>query len=309
MKELKSYNDVVKFCKAMSSPLRASIVEQLTIKKHMNLQELAQSLGVTNGALTSHIKMLSEAGIIHIENTNGAKGVQKICSLQNSTYLLHLASDKKISECHEIEIPVGSYSDYSIRATCGLATPEHIIGYFDNPVFFDDPERIYASILWFYNGYVEYNIPNYLEKNQRLTEIRISQEISSEAPGIREDWPSDIHFSINKKPLGIWTSPSDFGTHRGVYSPDWWLDGYNQYGLLKTLSINDEGCFMDNKKISDYRLSDLGIQNGKSFKYRIGVPEDSLNVGGMTLFGRHFGNYNQNIKVSLIYELTSKKDS
>lgn len=308
MQEIKDYEDVIRFCKAMASPLRAAIVEQLTQKEHMNLQELAQTLGVTNGALTSHIKMLSEAGIIHIENSNGTKGVQKRCSLQNVRYLLYLSSAKKASDSYEIEIPVGSYTNHEVQPTCGLATPENIIGYFDNPIFFDDPQRMYASILWFYRGYVEYNIPNYLEKNQQLTEIRISQEISSEAPGVKDDWPSDIHFSLNGTDVGYWTSPSDFGTHRGIYSPEWWSDGYNQYGLLKVLSISAEGTFIDNQKISSCRLSDLDIRYGKSIKYRIGVPEDAKNIGGLTLFGKNFGNYNQNIKVSLIYELTERID-
>lgn len=308
MQEIKNYEDIIQFCKAMASPLRAAIVEQLTQKQHMNLQELAQTLGVTNGALTSHIKMLSEAGIIHIENVNGAKGVQKRCSLQNVRYLLYLASAKKISASYEIEIPVGSYSNYEIAPTCGLATPENIIGYFDNPIFFDDPQRIHASILWLYCGFVEYNIPNYLEKNQQLTEIRISQEVCSEAPGVNDDWPSDIHFSLNGTDVGYYTSPSDFGNHRGIYTPEWWSDGYNQYGLLKVLSVNEEGTFMDNRKISDYKLSDLDISHGKSIKFRIGVPENAHNIGGMTLFGKNFGNYNQNINVSLIYELTERMD-
>ena len=306
MQELKNYKDVITFCKAMASPIRASIVEQLTIRKQMNIQDLARTLGVTSGALTSHIKLLSEAGIIDIQNANGTKGIQKLCSLKNQRFMLYLASDKKISDSYETEIPVGSYSAYEVRPTCGLATSEHIIGHFDNPVFFDDPERIFANIIWFYSGYLEYNIPNYLESNQKLTEIRISQEISSEAPGICENWPSDIHFSINGVSIGTWTSPGDFGLHRGIYSPSWWQDGYNQYGLLKTLHINSEGCFIDDEKISDHTLNDFNIQKGRSFKYRIGVPETAENVGGLTIFGKNFGNYNQNIKVTLIYELTGR---
>ena len=37
--------------------------------------------------------------------------------------------------------------------------------------------------------------------------------------------------------LGTWTSPGDFADIRGKYTPDWYPDNLNQYGLLKTIRI------------------------------------------------------------------------
>lgn len=302
MQEIKEYKDVIRFCKAMASPIRSEIVQLLLQHGQMNIQDLAMALGVTNGALTSHIRQLSEAGIIHIKNANGTKGIQKLCSLNDLSYLLHLSSQPVARNSIVLDIPVGNYTSHEVHPTCGISTFERLIGYYDNPVFFDDPKRIYAGILWFFRGYVEYTIPNYLETNQKLTELRISQEISSEAPGICENWPSDISFSINGITVGTWTSPGDFGEYQGIYTPSWWPDKINSYGLLKTLSITSDGCYMDNTKLSDYTLHDLNIVNGRSFKYRLSVPDSAQNVGGLTVFGRNFGNYNQDIQVSYIYE-------
>ena len=84
------------------------------------------------------------------------------------------------------------------------------------------PERFQAGILWFTSGYVEYNLPNHLLPGQTLTELQISFEISSEYPGFNKDYPSDIHFSLNQTPLGVWVSPGDYGDRKGHISPAWW---------------------------------------------------------------------------------------
>lgn len=303
MKEYTDYGDIYKFCKAVASPIREQIIELLTKTENMNLQDIAKALNVTNGALTTHIRLLHEAGIINIENVNGAKGIQKICSLSNHRYVLNFSHEvEPLMRCHNMDIPIGSYSDYLVTPTCGLTTTENAIGSYDIPIYFDDPNRIYASILWFFTGYVEYSIPNYLNRNQILKELRISQELCSEVPDYHDSWPSDIYFSINNTILGYWTSPTDFVSTRGLYTPNWWKIGSSQYGMLKTLSITEKGSFIDNKKVSEVSLKDLNIAPGKSIKYRISVPADAENVGGCTIFGKDFGNYNQGIHVSFFYE-------
>ena len=37
-------------------------------------------------------------------------------------------------------------------------------------------------------------------------------------------------------------------------------------------------------------------------RFRIGVPDTAKNIGGMTIFGKGFGNYDQNIRMRLIFE-------
>ena len=128
-------------------------------------------------------------------------------------------------------------------------------------------------------------------------------EISSEAPGIREEYPSDIYFSVNGIPIGCWISPGDFGAHRGRFNPSWWPDDKNQYGLLKEISVNEEGTFIDGGlKISDVTIDQLDITYNSSLTLRIAAPLDTANSGGMTLFGKGFGDFNQGIKMCMIYE-------
>ena len=66
MLHIKSLDDGLEVFKALGSEVRINIVKLLLENREMNMNELASSLGITNGALTSHIKKLEEAGIIKV---------------------------------------------------------------------------------------------------------------------------------------------------------------------------------------------------------------------------------------------------
>lgn len=304
MRELESQEEILALCKALGSELRFSIVALLGKHGSLNLNELARLLGVTNGAMTAHIKLLDEAGLIAVKHSSGKRGSQKTCSLKDKRYLLKLLPDDEMLNTYEIELPIGQYSNYLVYPTCGLATPTSIIGEMDDTRYFDAPQRAEAGILWFTHGFLEYRIPNYLKQGQRPLELQFSFEISSEAPGVCSHWLSDISFYLNDQKLGDWTSPGDFGDTKGLYAPDWWPHSLNQYGLLKLLSINGEGCFIDGNKLSDLTIEDLQLDYKSDLRLRFAVEEEAKHVGGLTLFGRHFGNYNQDIQVRVRYNNT-----
>jgi predicted transcriptional regulator len=128
-----------------------------------------------------------------------------------------------------------------------------------------------------------------------------TMELGSEAPGFCENWPSDIYFYINDVELGFWTCPGDFADVKGRFTPSWWMPAVNSYGLLKHLSVNLTGSYVDGLKISDVSIHDLGLNYKSSMKLRLAVPDKARNIGGLTIFGKHFGNYNQDIKVKVTY--------
>lgn len=301
MKELQSADDILLFCKALSSEVRLRIVEILGTQGERNLNELAAHLGVTNGAMTAHIRLLAEAGIISVRHSSGKRGSQKTCSLVNQRYLLNLMAEQKDENSYKAEIPIGQYSAFRVQPTCGIATASSIIGEVDDSRYFDSPLRVNAGILWLTDGYLEYRIPNYLRAGQELCELQVSFEISSEAPTVNNQWPSDILFSLNEHPLGVWTSPGDFGDTRGMYAPDWWPSYWNQYGLLKLLKVTKEGSFIDGVKISNCTVDTLKIDPHSELRLRMEVQERDGRAGGLTLFGRHFGNYNQDIIARVCY--------
>ena len=136
---------------------------------------------------------------------------------------------------------------------------------------------------------------------QKIDRLTLSFEISSEAPGVNSDWPSDISFFLNNTKVGTWTSPGDFGDVHGMFTPDWWFPNWNQYGLLKMLVIDRHGTFIDGLKISDANTQQLTFTSQDDMVFRFQVDEPSQNIGGLTLFGKDFGNYNQDINVKVHY--------
>lgn len=292
--------------KALSSDVRIQILKLLADNRSLNLNDLADRLKLSNGAITMHIKKLEESGLIDINTVGGKHGIQKICYLNEEKLMVDLRN-KELGNLYEVEIKVGHYSDYQAVPTCGLATKDSIVGDFDEPRYFADPMRIDAEIIWLSEGYLEYKIPNYLKSNQAFSEIQFSMELGSEAPGFNNNYPSDIHFFLNNKEIGVWTSPGDFGEVRGTFNPDWWPPHLNQYGMLKLIRINREGSYIDGCRISNVNLDDIGLDYRSDINFRIAVTEQPANKRGLTIFGKNFGNYSQDLLVRALYTIQDER--
>ncbi len=284
------------FFEALASDVRIRML-YLLAEKDMNIKELAQAVGISSPIMLKHVRKLEDAGIILTRMITRNGSVQKLCTLLGTEYRVEMpARQMNLRNCHEIQIPVGHYTDINAHPTCGLATENEIIGHLDDPRYFLEPERVNAQAIWFTTGFVEYSVPNYLTANQYPEEIEISFEISSEAPGFNDEWPSDITFSLNGVKLCEWTSPGDFGEKRGILTPQWWMS--NQYGLLKVLRISHKGTLLDGERVSDVTLESVLSGSAQRWVLRFEVER---NAGGLTLFGSKFGNYNQGILVRTFY--------
>jgi len=302
MLHIENLNDGLELFKALGSEVRIEIINLLLSNRSMNMNELADRLGISNGALTAHIKKLETCGIVSISSESARHGNQKICSVHVDKILIDVIKTSSSSSIYRSEIKIGHYSNHEVYPTCGLSTPESMIGEVDDPRYFSHPDRYNADILWFTKGFVEYDIPNFIPPNQKITELMIEAEISSEAPGVNSNWPSDISFYLNGRNIGLWTSPGDFGDVQGIFTPDWWYPNWNQYGLLKMLVINRHGTFIDGRKISDITIDEFELTSTSSMQFRFAVEESAQNVGGLTIFGKTFGNYAQDITVGIGYE-------
>ncbi|WP_438444104.1 ArsR/SmtB family transcription factor [Gorillibacterium sp. sgz5001074] len=301
MQQLHTDSESLRVYEALASPVRLQIIRQLQ-EEEMSVKDLAAALGLSSAITSIHVSKLQKAGLISCRNKRIQSGTYKFCSLSAHHLQINLSPAPESSrKLVEISVPIGHYTDVEAHPTCGLASREQLIGQYDAPRFFMDPERMQAGILWFARGYVEYKVPNYLFKNQVLNELEVSMEISSEAPHTREQWPSDIRFAFNGTELGIWTSPGDYGDRRGNFTPDWWPPDVNQYGLLKVLRINGSGTFIDGQRISERRVQDLDWSAG-SWTFRMSAEDTGKNRGGLTLFGKGFGNYDQDLLFRVYYD-------
>lgn len=284
---------------ALASEVRWRIMDMIA-DREMNVKDIATVLELSPSIVTMHIRKLEDAGLIGSRRVRINGGTHKLCYLKQNQIEIELPSASQTSRTREQTISVGHYTAFDIHPTCGLGTLEKEIGVWDDPRYFLDPERVHAAILWFGKGYVEYKTPNFVLPDQTTDAIEISMELASEAPGLRDHWPSDIRFTFNGVSLGTWTSPADFGrAARGKYTPEWWHRNVNQYGLLKTIRIDASGTYMDGERMSDVTLADIKLSE-PFWTLRFTVDEDSPNVGGLTIYGAGFGNHDQDIVIRVL---------
>jgi predicted transcriptional regulator len=293
--------ETAEFFRALSSPIRIKLLATILRKPLKNITELAEEFSLPLSTAALHVKVLEKAGLIFVQEKPGLRGSQKLCSIQaEDVYIKFLDRDKIASDAvREItcSMPLGNYFDCSVAKPCGIAGRHSFISTVDSENAFFSPHRIHAQLLWFTSGSVEYRFPNHALKSSRLVELVFSFEACSEAPGYNNDWPSDITVWINGEEVSNIRSPGDYGGRRGMYNPGWWPDTATQYGDLHHLEINSQGCFSDDRKTSDFSLEDLRVTEGDCISFRIGVKEDAEYVGGLNLFGEHFGNFRQNIEL------------
>lgn len=287
--------------RALSSDLRLKILELLN-ERSMNVIELAQKLEVPVSTVSNSIVILEEADLIRTERQTGVRGVMKLCSRKKDNIAIRLV----MPNGHEIQshyqmMPIGHYTDISVTPVCGLLSDARNIGEQDDVSSFYDQMRYDAQLLWFQQGYVEYRFSNRILKDNHLKCIEISFEACSEAPNYRMDWPSDISVFLNGVEIGTWLCPGDFGGRQGKFSPLWWNQSSTQYGILKRWRVDETGAYLDDVRISDVTLSDLGIMESPFIRLSIAVKKDAVHQGGINLFGEKFGDYNQAIMMRLDY--------
>lgn len=302
-----SFNDpdkLVAVAHALSTRARADMLRLLSTRK-LNVVEIAEQLGLPVSTVANNVKILEAAGLINTELLPATRGAMKVCSRNYDDIHFDFNVLKSLPKGeggqYQVEIPIGHYSDCEVYPTCGLAGVDGFIYLEDEPVQFYRPRHIEAQLIWFRKGYVEYLLPLEIPSGARIESLELSMEMCSEAPNYDNTWPSDITLWVNGREIGCWTSPGDFGDRRGKLNPAWWGDTATQYGLLKTWRVTNERTTLDMEPVSDVKLADLNLRQRPSVRLRIGVKEDAVNKGGVNLFGKHFGDHEQEIRMKVNY--------
>jgi predicted transcriptional regulator len=288
--------------KGLSSPVRIRILKLLHSRGPLNVNEISDSLGLPQSTVATNIQVLEGCDLIRTETVKATKGQQKLCAARFDEIVLRFDDYdvKTRSNVIELSMPLGLYTNCSVSPPCGLCSTESIIGLLDVPDFFLDPDRMKAGLIWFERGHVEYKFPNNAKVlKAEIDALEFSLELSSEVPGTNANWPSDVSVWVNHVLVGTWTSPGDFGDKRGVYTPRWWKLEGSQYGHLKTWKITEHGTFLDGELASDVTLDQLHLADHHSIRLRIGIDEHAEHPGGVNIFGKGFGNYDQDILMRL----------
>lgn len=287
---------------ALASDVRLQIL-RLACEGNYSITDISKKINLSKAIVTKHVQKLEQAQLIKCERDDSSAGCRKISHLAVDNIRIEFPRHIYHSYSkYEEEMPLGNYIGFEVHPTCGLVSKTGRIGNFDDPYAFVDRNRCNAAMLWFSEGYVEYLMPNHLEKGQKPRMLEISMELASEFPYSNNVWPSDISFFLNEIPVGTWTCPGNFSDARGFYTPEWWNDDLSQYGLLKHIRVSDLNTSIDGEPISDITLSDLDMDNHKFIRLRIASLSNAVQKGGVTIFGRGFGNFDQDIICRLYYE-------
>lgn len=289
--------DVANIARALDSVVRRNILD-LLVEKTLNVNQISEALGLPQSTCTVNIQILEKAKLIHVEQVAASKGLQKVCSVKWEEVVLPLkdltapGDDRLIV----VDMPIGLYTDHKATAPCGMVSENGVVGFFDQTETFQNPKRATAGLIWMTRGFLEYRFPKSTAITQeRIGAISVTFEVCSEFPGYNNSWPSDITLWFNDREVGTWTSPGDMGGDYGRLTPRWWDLLNTQYGFLKSWKITTEGSFIDGVKTGDLTLDQVGLDACDSYSVKIGVKNDAEYVGGFNLFGRSFGNYEQDI--------------
>ena len=108
MLHIRNLEEGVELFKVLGSDIRVNIILLLLKEKEMNMNEIAARLQITNGALTSHIRKLEEAGLIRVTQDSAGHGNQKMCSVLETRILVEIGTQEETGEggIFRAEIPV-----------------------------------------------------------------------------------------------------------------------------------------------------------------------------------------------------------
>jgi ArsR family transcriptional regulator len=99
--------DISMMLKALGEPTRLSIFQQLLIRKHC-VRSLSKKLGITESAVSQHMKVLKEAGLVygerfgyHIHYLPRQEAMDALCTAfaEMKQQSLELCRDPQLCQC------------------------------------------------------------------------------------------------------------------------------------------------------------------------------------------------------------------
>ena len=293
---------------ALNAPTRRKILSLLTANSY-TIQEIADRLNMSLSNTSFHVKFLQKAGLVNLTQNHSKRGNEKIVALEKhclEILFINEAENSFPSSSHAFstERPVGSFTLFDIVPPCGIADADgNLIGAEALPDIFYNYKRIKGEIIWFTEGYLEYHVSNAAIKNKVLEALQISCEVCSECANYNNSFKSDITFWMNDKEIGTYTSPGDFGGRSGKYTPKSWPAASTQYGMLVQIRIDEMGVWINQVNVSsEISIDDFAfITKEKCLRFKLGVKKNAKYAGGLNLFGRNFGDFQQGIRISATY--------
>ena len=285
---------------AFNSRTRRDIL-RLCASKSYSIYQIAETLNMAIPTISFHVKILEKAGLVNVIQHPHKKGNEKQVSVSfSSLSITKAASAPTVQKNFHFSLPIGSYTDFKIKPPCCMVNQEGIALMVDQPGFFYSPKRFLAELISFSDGSLEYSIPTYKFKGEKIFKVIFSLELCAETPFFNNSWRSDITFWINGVELCTYQCLGDYGERRGLLTPKLWTHNATQYGFLQKITVGSDGTYLNEELVSDANVEQLALSSSDCMTLRLGVKEDAKCHGGVNLFGKNFGDHPQNILVQVI---------
>lgn len=127
-----------KVAHALASEVRINILKLLNHSRE-NIVDIAEKLDLPVSTVAFNVRVLENAGIIATEVLPASRGTMKVCTRTFDDLRMSLKLTNGIyspTNLHQIEMPVGCYTDCEIHPTCGLITESGMVQPPDEPAYF-----------------------------------------------------------------------------------------------------------------------------------------------------------------------------
>lgn len=278
---------------ALAHPLRLTILEQL-LTQPRSITEIAKINKITNSTAIFHLKLMEKAQLVFSRCQPNKKGKTLIFYINFSEIGIS-TQPKAQSDIHIFtqSAGVGEYVEACFSKYLRIATSDNIIVLEHNDAFHSC--RFDAQLLCTDGGKFTYAFSNAFAKENTVRRIEFSLELCSESPYFRNDWKSEISFDVNGTEILTYISPGDFGDRRGKLNPPWWANKYTQYGQLVRIAIDREGVWLNGNLSNAITLDCLQLEKSNRLTFSVYTKDDAKYAGGFNLFGKKFGNFEQDI--------------
>lgn len=286
---------VLAISKALSHPVRLQLLKQL-LREPCSITELAKLNKLTNSTVIFHLGILEEAGLVVEKVRPNKKGKTLVFYINFSelTFSLKNASSDTRVTVVEQSVGVGNYISASPVKYIRLATDDQFVVLDKEDAY--NPQRFEAKLICMDNGEVTYAFSNAFAKQNTVRRLEFSLELSSESPYYCNDWKSEIVFSVCGIDVAEFLSLGDFGDKRGLLSPAWWDSKYSQYGVLVTVTIDDNGVMLNGERVNHrITLAQLELEHRDKITFSLRTEMNRQYAGGFNIYGRRFGNVEQDI--------------
>lgn len=298
---------IAKICEALGNETRLRILKILQLEEfhQITVPALSRKLGIPKTTLLHHLHKMEAMNLISIYYTSADHKTSRTVGrdMKSAKITFYYNPHDPVARTDMIatqSIGVGQFVDF-VGRSLSFATREENFHLITDRCFM--PERFAAQQLCAAKGRISYLFNNDTARYHTVTEISISLEICSEAPYYDNNYLSDITFWINGHEIATYLSDGDYGGRKGNLNPAWWPKENTQYGKLVNLSVTENGVLLNGKPTSSpLRLSALKLHEGNKIEFMLGNKDTAEHMGGFNLFGKEFGDYQQDIVLQMYYK-------